>query len=390
MDKEKVSVLSARMAEAVKDQEFAGVCLLCQEKDEEPVFLTEGYADLESRRPLSRDTIFHMYSQTKPVTSAAAMLLLQDGMIDLYDPVSKYIPSFLNQSVQTAVGRVPAQRPVFLRDLLNMTSGLVYPNEQTAAGMETGAVFEDLIKRLDSENPMTTQEFASRIGQCTLAFEPGSDWQYGTSADVMGAVIEKVADMPLDEFMHRRLFEPLGMKDTGFYVPEEKRARLASAYITHENPKSLEKYSGSHLGIRNDGRKIAFLSGGAGLFSTLDDYLLFAKMLRSGGKSSDGQTILRPGTIRFMTGRQLNDTQQASLNKWIGLDGFSYGNFLRVLQDEKKAGIIGDAGEYGWDGWLGTYFTNSPKRDATFLLGCQRYGYGTGTVTRKLKNIVFS
>lgn len=416
MEPEKISLLSSRMHEYVSQQEFAGISLLYQEKGDEPVFLAEGYADIEARRPMTRDTIFHLYSQTKPITAAAAMLLVQDGVIDLYDPVAKYIPSFLHQSVQTVAGPVPARHPVTIRDLLNMTSGLVYPESRTQAEAATGLVFSDLLARLDTEHQMTTQEFADRLGRCPLQFDPGTNWQYGTSADVLGAVIEIAAGMPLDAFMKERLFAPLGMEDTDFFVPEEKRDRLCQAYIRHgeedlpagtgkaasgnfgqlqatmesHQGSWLERYTGNNLGIRNDGGKNAFLSGGAGLFSTLGDYLRFARMLRKHGRAEDGRQILRPGAVRFMTTHQLEPVQQASFHNWIGLDGHSYGNLMRVMVDRRQAGILGDDGEYGWDGWLGTYFANDPDRDATLLLGIQRYDYGTGSCTRKLRNIVFS
>lgn len=416
MEAEKIQALKARMHDFVTQKEFAGISLLYQEKHEEPVFLAEGFADLENSRPLERDTIFHLYSQTKPVTAAAAMLLVQDGILDLYDPVAKFFPSFLHQSVQTPSGPVPAVHPVTIRDLLNMTSGLVYPETRTQAEAATGLVFSDLLARLDSDHQMTTAEFADRIGHCPLQFEPSSDWQYGVSADILGAVIEKAADLPLDVFMRERLFLPLGMKDTDFFVPEDKRNRLCAICIRHEEetlPEGtgkaasgnfgestsreeghvgpwLSRYTGNNLGIRNDGRKNAFLSGGAGLFSTLDDYLLFAKMLRNGGRTADGTQILRPRTVAFLTSHQLEPQQQASFHRWIGLDGHSYGNLMRVLVDSRQAGILGRDGEYGWDGWLGTYFANDPEDDATLLLGIQRYDYGTGPCTRKLRNIVFS
>ena len=416
MEPDKIQALTARMHEYVSEKEFAGISLLYQEKGFEPVFLSAGYADLEEKRPMARNTIFHLYSQTKPITAAAAMLLIQDGVLDLYDPAAKFFPSFLHQSVQTDSGPVPAAHPVTIRDLLNMTSGLVYPETRTQAEAATGLVFSDLLARLDSDHPMTTGEFADRIGQCPLQFDPSSDWQYGVSADVLGAIIERAADMPLDAFMKERLFLPLGMKDTDFYIPEEKRGRLCAAYIRHgeedlpagtgkaasgnfgeEAVKEdghrgpwLSRYTGNNLGIRNDGRKNAFLSGGAGLFSTLDDYLLFAKMLRNHGRAEDGAQILRPGTVAFLTSHQLEPQQQASFHKWIGLNGHSYGNLMRVLIDSRQAGIIGRDGEYGWDGWLGTYFANDPEDDATLLLGIQRYDYGTGPCTRKLRNIVFS
>ncbi|MCH4032653.1 MAG: beta-lactamase family protein [Lachnospiraceae bacterium] len=417
MEPEKIALLRTRLREYTDTREFAGISLLYQEKEEEPVFLASGYADLDEKRPMTRDAIFHLYSQTKPITAAAALLLVQDGILDLYDPVAKFFPSFAHQTVQTVQGPVPASHPVTIRDLLNMTSGLVYPESRTQAETATGEVFADLLKRLGTDQAMTTAEFADRLGRCPLQFDPSTDWQYGTSADVLGAVIEKASDLPLDEFMKERLFAPLGMKDTDFSVPEAKRTRLCSIYrrigaedlpagtgkaasgnfgdqgaesaFAGDGP-ILEHYTGNNLGIRNDGGPNPFLSGGAGLFSTLDDYLLFARMLRCGGRTREGQQILRPGTVSFLTCHQLDPVQQASFHRWIGLDGHSYGNLMRVLVDRRQAGILGHNGEYGWDGWLGTYFANDPEIDATLLLGIQRYDYGTGHITRKIRNIVFS
>ncbi len=230
MEPEKIALLRTRLREYTDTREFAGISLLYQEKEEEPVFLASGYADLDEKRPMTRDAIFHLYSQTKPITAAAALLLVQDGILDLYDPVAKFFPSFAHQTVQTVQGPVPASHPVTIRDLLNMTSGLVYPESRTQAETATGEVFADLLKRLGTDQAMTTAEFADRLGRCPLQFDPSTDWQYGTSADVLGAVIEKASDLPLDVFMKERLFAPLGMKDTDFSVPEAKRTRLCSIY----------------------------------------------------------------------------------------------------------------------------------------------------------------
>lgn len=418
METEKIKLLQERMQEAVDAKEFSGITLLYQEKDYQPVFLSAGLADIEQNVPMTKDTIFRLYSQTKPITAAAAMILLEDGVIDLYDPVGKFFPGFLHSMVQTQQGPVPALHVMTIRDLLNMTSGLVYPDGRTQAETDTGKVYDDLIARLGTADMMSTSEFAERMSHCLLQFDPSTNWQYGTSADILGAVIEKAADMPFGEFLKERIFTPLGMEDTGFTVPDEKRSRLAAAYICHtpdelpegekkaasgscgkgqevrEDPSKsgqwLERYAGCNLGIRSEGGENPFESGGAGLFSTLPDYLRFARMLRDGGRSPEGEQILRPGTISFFTSHQLDDIQQKSFHAWVGLEGHSYGNLLRVMQDSRKAGIIGTNGEYGWDGWLGTYFANVPSEDATLLLGIQRYGYGTGTYTRKLRNIVFS
>ena len=414
----KTELLDKILSKAVEERQFAGVTLLWEKDGKEVAYLEKGYADLEQKRPMRRDTIFHLYSQSKPVTSAAAMLLLQDGAIDLYDPVAKYFPSYAHQMVQTPMGLVPALHPMTIRDLLNMTSGLVYPAGRTQAETDTARLFDEVLERLGTPEAMTTEQFADRLGSCALQFDPGTDWQYGTSADVCGAIVEKVSGMRYGDFLRKRLFEPLGMKDTAFCVPEDKKDRLAAAYIYHspeeviegakkaasgnygkgqevsqdpaEGGAWLERYTGNNLGIRNDGGENPLEFGGAGLFSTLDDYMAFGRMLLAGGQSREGEQILRPGTIQFMTTHQLEDAQQNSFRNWIGLDGHSYGNFLRVMQDQRKGGIIGHNGEYGWDGWLGTYFCNDPSENQTLLMMVQRYDYGTGTVTRQVHNVVFS
>lgn len=413
--KVKIDLLQKLLDKTVAAKELGGVSLLWTKDGEEVCYLKSGWQSIERQIPLARDTIFHFYSMSKPITSAAAMLLLQDGRIDLYDPVSKYIPSFEHQMVQTVNQPVPCTTPMTIRDLLNMTSGLVYPGGRTQAETDTAAVFQELFDRLDSDHPMTTSEFADKMGHCTLQFVPGTKWQYGTGADIMGAVIERVAGCTYGEFLRQNLFEPLGMHDTAFYVPDEKRSRLASTYIYHSPVKEvsigkaesgnfgqhvsqdsktgeawLELYTGNNLGVRNDGKYNPCEFGGAGIFSTVDDYNKFAQMLLNGGTSRDGIQILRPGTVRFMTTHQLEPCQQEGFDTWIGQQGRSYGNFLRVMQDARKSGLIAHNGEYGWDGWLGTYIDNDPEANQTILLMTQRFDYGTNTVTREVHNIINS
>lgn len=389
-DREKL--INEAMERAVKAGETAGVSLLVTKGGAERLYARCGHADIEKDIPMERDTIVHLYSQSKPITAAAAMILMQDGLIDLNEPVERYLDSFKDQTclVDGEIRSVPAEKKMRILDLLNMTSGLVYPGVNSEAEIRTGELFKDAEDRLDKGLPvseqMTTMEFADRIGRLPLQFVPGTAFRYGTGADVCGALIEKVTGVRFGDFFRERIFEPLEMKDTGFFVPEDKKHRLSKIY-TSENG-GYREYRGNHLIIRNDGGENAFESGGAGLYSTLDDYMHFGQMLLNNG-TYGGQEILTPETVRFMTSGALQEDPQRTF-VWNGLEGYTYANFLRILKDPSRAVIFGHKGEYGWDGWLGAYFMNDPETETTMIMFTQMTDYATGHLTRKLRNIVLS
>ncbi|WP_281352823.1 serine hydrolase domain-containing protein [Anaerocolumna sedimenticola] len=222
-----------------------------------------------------------------------------------------------------------------------------------------------------------------------LAYQPGSFWQYGTSADVLGAVVEVASGKFFGEFLKKEIFEPLGMMDTGFWVQPDKRSRLVKTYANNGEG-GLKLYTGNHLGIiQQMDREPAFESGGAGLASTIDDYGKFVNMLMNEG-SLNGVSILKPRTVKYLTSATLNAAQQRGFDLWQTLCGHSYGNLMRVMTDCSKAGDIGCLSEYGWDGWLGAYFCNCPKEKLTILFMMQKTDTGTTSLTRKLRNIILS
>lgn len=360
----------------------AGSNLLIMDGQGEICYLENGYANLARQTPIQRNSIFRCYSMTKPLTACAAMLLLQEGKLDLYEPVSRYIHSFHKQKVMTPTGEVPASRENLVRDLLDMTAGLAYDGDDTLPQRETKAVFQEAERRFDTDRPMDTQEFAERIGTIPLLFHPGEGWNYSVCADVLGAVIEKAADMPYADFVRQRILSPLGMEDSGFSVPKAKRDRLVTVYQKDENG-SLIPYSGNHLAIRNDGGKNAFHSGGAGLFSTIEDYARFARMLLSGG-----QGVLNENTVRFMTNRRQTGKPQQILAQTMGMEGRSYANLLRVTVDPAAAFFPTNMGEYGWDGWLSTFFINDPATGVTILL-MQNQKDGDGTLIGKIRSLIY-
>lgn len=382
--------LKQELTRATERGEVAGANILILKDGKEAAYAQAGYADLEEKRHFERDTITRLYSMTKPVTSAAAMALMERGLLDLGANVQEFLPGFQNAMVAGEEGLVPVRRPVRIQDLLQMTSGLVYGGAAPCISYsETEKLFEEIKAKLFGEEALGTVEIANRLGKIPLAFQPGSAWQYGTSADVLGAVIEVISGKRFGEFLRETFFEPLEMEDTAFYVPEEKQPRLAKVY--ERTAEGLALYTQSHLGIMNTMEKQpAFESGGAGLASTMEDYSHFAAMLMAQG-TYKGREILKPQTVRFMTGAELLSWQQEVFDhNWDSLGGYTYGNLMRIAKEPGKTFFMATEGEYGWDGWLGDYFSNSPKNGITILISQQLRDAGTTSLTRRLKNIVWS
>lgn len=387
MNKEKLSKLQDILNEMTATGFISGVSCMVLQNGEEQCYYESGMRDIANALPITRDTIFRLYSMTKPITSAAVMMLLEEGKIDLLDPVSMYLPGFKNQQIWQKGMLIPAVRPITIQHLLNMTSGLTYGGEGSAAEVRTGALFEEIKEKLASDKPLTTIEIMNRLGQLPLAFQPGEKWQYGTSADVLGAVVEVASGMRFGEFLEERIFKPLGMKDTAFYVPADKQARLAKVYRETEN--GLEEFHISHLGVQNRMElQPAFESGGAGLVSTIDDYAAFAQMLLNKG-TFRGNTLLSPKTVEFMTGAHPAPALQDYINQWENLPGYTYANLMRIMIDPGAAVSISSMGEYGWDGWLGTYMMNDPSNSLTLLIMHQKTDSGTTVYTRKMRNVLF-
>lgn len=382
--------LNELMQCAVANGDTAGVNLLVLKNGKEVFYGEAGYRDLANQKPVTRDTIFRLYSQTKPVTAAAVMILVSQGKIDLGSEVSDYLPEFKELFVNRDGKRTKATRPMLVRDLMNMTSGLAYPNDTTEGGRQSEKVFAEIDKRLYSDRPVTTAEFSQMMAKADLCFEPGEQFMYGTSADILGALVEKVSEISFGEFLRTNLFEPLEMNDTGFYVPKEKADRLSMVYDYCEA--GLTEVKTNHLGLRYM-REVppAFESGGAGLCSTLDDYSHFGTMLLNNGEYK-GIRILPECAVKFLTAGGITADQKPQLEAgWTWMRGYTYGNLMRVCEDESRVTLFSSKGEYGWDGWLGTFFSNEPKHGITLLMGVQQVGIGqTGTLVRKLKNVVMS
>ena len=322
-----------------------------------------GYANIEKQQKISISTIFPIASMSKVITVAGIMQLYEQGLFKLWDPVSEYLPGFKNPKVAVekpdgTVELVPARGEVTMRQLFTMTSGVPYPGDDTAAARirrdKEKEWHAGLIAGKDGKLPGTT-EICNLVGELPLAFEPGERWMYGFSIDVLGAVIEALSGQTLGEYLKEHIFEPLGMKDTGFFVPAEKQDRIATLYHILDGMKPEPREYPS--------QKPVFESGGGGLFSTLQDYSRFAQMLLHGG-TLNGARILGRKTINLIATDHLTPAQQATHN-WDTQRGYGYGLGVRVMNQPETADINGSVGEWGWDGAFGNWFCVDPKEHLT-------------------------
>lgn len=354
-----MELLKNTLSRFVDSGEIAG-CAVRVMKDDKVAFEDSfGYADIEKKVKMSSDdTIFAIASMSKVITVAAVMQLYEQGLFKMWDPVSKYLPGFKNPKV--AVEKedggyeiVDAKGEVTMRQLFTMTSGVPYDWEDTAAGRIRKEKEQEWMK-VGKPEPCAI-EYANEVGRLPLAFEPGERWMYGFSIDVLGAVLEVLTGKTLGEYLKEHIFDPLGMKDTGFWVPKEKFDRIATLYHINEGLKPEERW------FRTE--KPNFESGGGGLYSSLRDYSRFAQMLLHGG-TLDGVRILGRKTVDLISTDHLTPEQRKG-DSWETQRGYGYGLGVRVMTNPELAGINGSVGEWGWDGAFGNWFCVDPKENLT-------------------------
>lgn len=387
----------------VQEKNAAGLNLLVYENGRELGYWQSGLADVEASRSYERNTIARLYSMSKPVTAVAAMILMEKGKLDFAEEVFRYLPEFKNLKVCTQKGRngksLPASRPILIQDLLNMTSGYTYGawSEDCPSGEHlTSDFIAELNADADGANKITTREVARRLAAIPVSFEPGTDYNYGLSADILGAVIEVASGMKFSDFMKEYIFNPLEMNDTAFYVPAEKQNRLAKVYRSVEDwskngERHLELFTCCNLGIQDKmDKEPAFESGGAGLCSTVDDYMKFAQMLTNNGELN-GRHIISKNTVSYLTqARLIPGLQQRFDMKMPHLAGYTYCNLLRVAADPGRCNVFTTKGEFGWDGWLGPYVSVDIQKKIAIVMTMQRCDSGTTKAARCARNIIYS
>lgn len=365
----------------------AAICII---KDGKEVYRNEyGEADKEKHIPMEKNSIFRCYSMTKPVTSVAVMTLVEKGLIALSDPVSNFIPSFKNQTVLTEKGYVPAKREVVIQDLLNMTAGLTYPDASFPAGKAMQDMIDKYYADVEAGKPTSTYDLAVLIGEQPLEFHPGEGWRYSFCADVLGAVIEVITGKKYSDYLKETIFKPLGMDDTDFFVPEEKQSRFMQNYQYMPETQTMEPCTWQHLGLTYmHKKKPLFESGGAGLVSTIDDYSKFVNMMLNKGTLGNVR-ILGRKTVEIMTRNNLTP-KQLSMYDWDTLKGYGYGNLMRVMMDVPASQSFSSEGEYGWDGWLGSYVAMDPKENLAIIYVIQKCGGNGYRDIQVIRDIVYS
>ena len=373
----------------INGDEIKGASLCVIHKGDTVYFRQFGMADVARDIPMTKDSIFRCYSMTKPVTAAAVMSAVEKGLISLSDTVDMYLPGFRDQKVLKDGKLVPVEHKVTLQNLLDMTAGVTYPDTSFPAGTYMQNMIDQYYADLEAGKPTTTYDLANLIGQQPLEFEPGEGWRYSFCADVLGAVREVVTGKTYGEYLKKTIFVPLCMVDTDFYVPEDKQNRFMENYEYKPESGTLEPCTWQHLGLSYmHKKKPAFESGGAGLVSTVEDYSRFVQMMMHGG-SYRGVRILGRKSIEHMTTNHLTP-QQLQMYDWESLRGYGYGDLMRQMMDVPASYGLGSVGEFGWDGWLGSYVAMDPAEDLAIIYVIQKCGGNGYRDVQVLRNIIYS
>ena len=392
MSSQRLAKINAALKKEVADGSFRGAVVMVARKGK--LVYQDSVGMQSADAPMRQDSVFRIYSMTKPLVSVAAMMLVEDGRIQLTDPVGKFLAGFDKMQVSvasktaegTAYNTVAAERPMTVQDLLRHTSGLAYgeitQNVPVKEGLERAGVYR---KDLDFEaRGVTPSEQVEKLAAVPLAFHPGTTWHYSLSSDVLGRVVEAASGKRLGEFLEERLFRPLKMRDTGFSVPQAKMTRLAEPLATDRFSKMPNKLIDVSAPPKND-------SGGAGAISTAGDYLRFSQMLLNGG-ALDGSRVMSRTTVRLMTsdhlGTFINQPVQPG-ELLLGTKGYSFGLGFAVRQADGVGGVSGSAGEFMWAGYAGTYFFVDPKEQLTAVLMTQAPSPNRAYFRKMLKQLVY-
>lgn len=348
-----------------------------------------GHCDVEGGRPWARDALARIYSMTKPLTSTALLMLYEQGLCHLDDPVDLFLPEFKDRRVLRPDARSPddagpAETRMTLHHLMTHTSGLTYGFQEgmlAEAYREVGVDFS-----VQNETLAVT---AARLGPLPLAFEPGTRWHYSVSTDVLGRVVEVISGRTLDAFLRERILDPLGMADTFFGVPGPKASRLAALYAkTPEGGMTLSDTPASRFGEAS----VVKFSGGGGLVSTAGDYLRFAEMQRLGGELG-GERILGPRTMRLMTMNHLpGDLAMMGQKVWaeVSFEGIGFGLGGAVMLDPARAQTLGSPGDFGWGGMASTVYWVDPAEQMSVVFLTQLIPSSAWPIRKELRALIYA
>jgi CubicO group peptidase (beta-lactamase class C family) len=363
MSVERLGRITTMLKKEIADGKLPGAVVMVARKGRIIYSDAIGFQDKGANTPMKLDSIFRIYSMTKPLASVAAMMLVEDGVVQLTDPISKFLPAFKDMQVSVATTgadskatytNVPAARPIIVQDLLRHSAGLAYAeitkNEPVKAAYVEAKFSLPGIHEFDSRG-MTPAEQVERIAKAPLIHQPGTMWEYSMAVDILGRVVEAASAKRLAVFLDERLFKPLKMVDSSFWLPATKMSRLAQ-------PLPVDLASGQKISVLDVSTEPMNDFGGAGALSTTIDYLRFGQMLLNGGEL-DGVRVMSRSTIKLMTSDHLGTRIAAPFQPGellLGTPGYTFGLGFAVRQGEGVAGVSGSAGEFMWAGYAGTFF----------------------------------
>jgi CubicO group peptidase (beta-lactamase class C family) len=367
-----VAVIDSALNQFVESKDIAGVSALVFEDGKEVYYNNFGYADIEDKVKMDRNTIVQIFSMTKPVTGVALMTLYEEGLFEMDDPLYTYLPEFKSQKVYGGIdddGNLileEPKRPITIRDITRHTAG--FASNQNQEGVGPILAEQDPMNR---ENSLS--EMGEKMAKVPLAFHPGEQWYYGPSVDVQALLVEKLSGKPFDQYVMETILEPLGMNETRYLIPEEDLNRFAASYRRTE-PGNIEKVPEDQAFAFNT-RDWSLKPGGWGLTSTIDDYMKFAQMLVNEGTYNDVQ-ILKPETVKLMATNHLDEAMEERL--WLpskGQVGFGIDFAVRLREPADEGEKYGVVGEFFWDGAASTLFWVDPVNDLTAVLFVQLFPF---------------
>jgi CubicO group peptidase (beta-lactamase class C family) len=367
-------------------------------------FEAQGYMDIESKRPVRKDAFFRLWSNSKPIAGVATMLLYEDGLLDLDDPISKFLPTFKNPRLSTIavagdvaqpgmIPTVPARREITVRDCLRNTTGLAMVSRLPVQAMtryQDALIKARLISGPKEKWAKSVREMVENHGSLPLSAHPGTEWQYQVGFPVVGTVLEIVSGMTLEELYQKRIFKPLKMKDSSFYLPEGQLDRFTTSYrLEQEGQKwKLAVVDRPETSEKVKGPKTWFEAGGdrGGVLTTISDYARFAQMLLNGGEL-DGVRILGRKTVELMTSNHIGDIPIPMLG-----NGYGFGMGVEVRIESKGNPLLRSIGSYGWGGAAGTRYFADPKEDFFVICFTQIMGrqmIPTGDYVQDMERLVY-
>ena len=370
---ERLEQLHALMQQAVDQKKIAGIVTILARHGKIVDYRTYGQRDMAAAAPMTKDTIFRDYSMTKPVTGVAMMILYEQGKWLPSDPISKFIPEFAHLKVYKGLDTdgkpvlVDPDHAPTMRELMSHTAGFTY-------GFFGNTPVDKMYRDAQPLNSANLQEFVEKIAKLPLLYQPGKGWNYSVSMDIEGYIVEKLSGQSLPDFIRDHIYNPLDMKDSGFFVPADKRSRFSAVYTTGPSGELALVAAGPSGRSTEYATQPTMPSGGGGMVSTAADYYRFAQMLLNGGQL-DGKRILAPSTVKLMTSNHVPAellTGQFGIGQMSMRPGFGYGYNCAVVFDPPEANLPEGKGTFFWDGAAGTWFWVDPTNDVIFIGMIQR------------------